>query len=62
MAQLVLLREFVKTLHGNELFIGIFLAFWMILTSVGARTGANSMAKISLRKLLGILLFLGVFP
>jgi spermidine synthase len=62
MAQLILLREFVKTLHGNELFIGIFLSLWMVLASVGARTGANSLAKISLRKLLGMLLFMGVFP
>lgn len=62
MAQLILLREFVKTLHGNELFLGIFLSLWMVLAAAGARMGANSQAKISLRKLLGVLLFMGVFP
>jgi spermidine synthase len=62
MAQLVLLREFVKTLHGNELFIGIFLSLWMVLAATGARTGANSRAKITLSKLLGMLLFVGTVP
>ena len=41
MAQLVLLREFIKTFHGNELIIGIFLAIWMILTSAGAWAGSG---------------------
>lgn len=62
MAQLVLLREFIKTLHGNELFIGIFLSLWMVLAATGARTGAHSRAKISLNKLLAILLFMGTAP
>jgi spermidine synthase len=62
MAQLVLLREFVKTLHGNELFIGIFLSLWMILSATGARTGANSHVKIPLNKLLGMVLFMGTVP
>ena len=62
MAQLILLREFVKTLHGNELFIGIFLSLWMVLAATGARTGANSRVKISLSKLLGVLLFMGTVP
>ena len=35
-AQLVLLREFIKTFNGNELVIGIFLAIWMMLTGAGA--------------------------
>ena len=40
MAQLVLLREFIKNFHGNELVIVIFLAVWMILTAMGARLGS----------------------
>ena len=62
MTQLVLLREFVKTLHGNELFIGIFLSLWMILAATGARTGAHSRAKISLNKVLAMLLIMGTAP
>ncbi len=62
MAQLVLLREFVKTLHGNELFIGVFLSLWMVLAAVGARTGTRSQAKITLNRILGMLLFMGIFP
>jgi spermidine synthase len=62
MAQLVLLREFVKTLHGNELFIGIFLALWMILSATGARTGTKTQVKISKSKVLGIVLFMGTAP
>jgi spermidine synthase len=62
MAQLVLLREFIKTLHGNELFIGIFLSLWMILAATGARTGSDSRVKLSLRNLLGMLLFMGTVP
>jgi spermidine synthase len=62
MAQLVLLREFVKTLQGNELFIGIFLSLWMVLAATGARTGASSRVKLSLNQALGILLFTGTLP
>ncbi len=62
MAQLVLLREFVKTLQGNELFIGVFLSLWMVLAATGARTGAGSRVKIPLGQVLGILLFAGTLP
>ena len=62
MAQLVLLREFVKTLHGNELFLGIFLALWMVMTAAGSQIGSKSKAKITLRRLLATLLFMGSFP
>jgi len=62
MAQLVLLREFVKTLQGNELFIGIFLSLWMVLAATGARTGAGSRVKIPQNRALGILLFTGTLP
>lgn len=62
MAQLVLLREFIKTLHGNELVIGIFLALWMILTSAGAWAGSGYKAKISGRTLFNLLLILSASP
>lgn len=62
LAQLVLLREFIKTLHGNELVIGIFLAFWMILTSAGAWAGSRYTARIALPALLKVFLILGAAP
>jgi len=62
MAQLVLLREFIKTLHGNELVIGIFLALWMILTSIGAWIGSGYKARISRETLIGLLLTLSATP
>jgi len=62
LSQLVLLREFIKTLHGNELVIGIFLALWMILSSAGAWAGARYRKRMSLQNLLNLLLILGSAP
>ncbi|RPI45408.1 MAG: hypothetical protein EHM46_01765, partial [Bacteroidetes bacterium] len=61
-AQLVLLREFIKTFQGNELIISVYLAVWMILTAAGAKAGTRYPARISLRSLLGIFLILGTLP
>ncbi len=38
-AQIVLLREFLSVLSGNELVIGILLGTWMLLTGLGAFAG-----------------------
>lgn len=62
MAQLVLMREFIKTFHGNELVIGIFLASWMILTAAGAWAGSGYKAQISRASVLKIVLTLGGSP
>ncbi|MEN8203535.1 MAG: hypothetical protein ABFS28_13140 [Bacteroidota bacterium] len=62
LSQLVLLREFIKTLHGNELVIGIFLSLWMILTSAGAWAGTRYKRQVSLHSLLKLLLILGSSP
>ena len=35
-AQIVLLREFINTFHGNELVIGIYLSVWLLATAVGS--------------------------
>ncbi len=35
-AQIILLREFVSTFHGNELVIGIYLAVWLLATALGS--------------------------
>lgn len=61
-AQLVLLRENIKSFHGNELVIGIFLAIWMIFTALGARAGNNYRLPIAPRKLYGLLVLLGGLP
>lgn len=62
MAQLVLLREFIKSFHGNELVIGIFLAIWMILTALGALAGNGYRLRIAPHTLYGILILLGALP
>ncbi len=62
MSQLVLLREFIKAFHGNELVIGIFLAIWMILTATGARAGSVHMERIPLKSLLKLTLLLALAP
>ena len=61
-SQLVLLREFVKTYHGNELIIGIFLAIWMILTSLGAWAGSRYRTRIPKNKLLSGIVILSAVP
>lgn len=61
-AQLVLLREFTKTFHGNELTTGIFLAIWMLLTSTGAWAGSAYSKKVSLKTVLRFFTFLGIYP
>jgi spermidine synthase len=35
-AQILLLREFISTFHGNELVIGIYLSVWLLATAVGS--------------------------
>ncbi|MCD4710699.1 MAG: fused MFS/spermidine synthase [Bacteroidales bacterium] len=62
MAQLVLLREFIKSFHGNELVIGIFLAIWMLLTALGARTGNSFRVRIAPRRIYGLMVLMGGLP
>ncbi len=62
LAQLLLLREFIRTLHGNELVIGIFLAIWMVLTSSGAWAGATYSRKLAPALLMKMFLYLSVLP
>ncbi len=60
--QLVLLREYVKSLHGNELVIGLFLALWMVVTALGARAGSAYKPRVSESSLLRTLIFLATYP
>lgn len=62
LAQLLLLREFIRTLHGNELIIGIFLAVWMVLTSFGAWAGAGYRERIKPERLLWMVWLLSLLP
>lgn len=41
-SQLVIIREFLSILSGNELLIGILFSNWMIITGLGAILGKNS--------------------
>ena len=40
--QVIMIREFLAIFHGNELIIGLFLGFWMVLTAVGAFLAVQS--------------------
>jgi spermidine synthase len=62
MAQLVLLREFIMSFHGNELVIGIFLAIWMTLTAFGSRAGNGYQVRVSPSILFGLLVLMGALP
>lgn len=35
-SQILLLREFITTFHGNELVIGVYLAVWLLATALGS--------------------------
>ena len=40
--QVIILREFLSVVQGNELTIGIILSSWLLLTGIGALTGKIS--------------------
>jgi spermidine synthase len=61
--QLVLIREFLGLFSGNELVIGILLAFWMLLTAVGAWAGKRLYRRgRAAGQLTFILVMNGLFP
>jgi len=62
MAQVVLLREFIKSFHGNELVIGVFLAVWMIITALGAKLGSTYKLRLSRGRLSLLLSLLAFIP
>jgi len=62
MAQLVLLRDFIMSFHGNELVIGMFLAIWMMLTAMGSRAGYGYQVRIAPRVLYRLLVLMGALP
>ena len=62
MAQLVMLREFLKNFRGNELVISIFLAVWMIFTALGATIGSRYTLKIGPRRISLLLISMSGLP
>lgn len=62
MAQLVLLREFLKNFNGNELVIAIFLSAWMLLTAMGASLGSRSAIKNNNSNTPLLLILISAFP
>ncbi|MEZ5072000.1 MAG: hypothetical protein R2751_13830 [Bacteroidales bacterium] len=54
-SQLVLLREFLRILHGNELIIGWFLSTWMVLTAYGSLLGRRFKGRLQKSQVLGTL-------
>lgn len=61
--QIILLREFLSVLFGNELIMGIILANWMLLTGAGAYLGkffSNTKNKISI--IISLQVILAIMP
>jgi len=61
-SQLILLREFLSVFNGNELTIGIVLANWMLLTSLGAMLSRHSPNRPGLKGIMSGLFLLGFIP
>jgi len=61
--QIILLREFLSVLYGNELVLGIVLANWMLLTALGAYLGRyGKKESINLNIIALLQGFLAVIP
>ena len=59
-AQIILMREFLLVFGGNELIIGLFLAYWMLLTACGSY--AAKFIHINDRQIPGYAVFLAWLP
>lgn len=62
LAQLVMLREFLKNFSGNELVIALFLSSWMMLTALGASLGSRSTIRQNTIHSPLLLLLISVLP
>ncbi len=63
MVQVLLIREFITVLSGNELVTGIVLSSWMLLTGFGAWLGRRSRSDApGLKRILIMLLALTLIP
>ena len=49
-AQVVLMRELVATLYGNELLFGLALAAWLVWVAVGFRNSVNKGVSRSIQE------------
>lgn len=69
LAQIMLLREMAVVFYGNELFMGVFLAFWLFWTGIGSLIPARWADKlrqpipvfISLQTLVSIITLVEIF-
>jgi len=62
-AQIILLREFLSFFYGNELVLGLILANWMLITSLGAYLAKNAEMRVfSISPAVSMLGFLAVLP
>jgi spermidine synthase len=59
-AQVILMREFLVSFHGNELTLGVILANWLILVAIGSLIVGKTVEKVH-RKLEIFALFQLVF-
>lgn len=65
--QLVLLRELLSVVHGNELILGMLLGNWLLLTGVGAWLGrwlarASRFGNVSVRRVCALLVWVALAP
>jgi spermidine synthase len=56
--QVVILREFLSIIQGNELIIALIICLWMLFTGLGAKAGAYHKIKKNKHILIYILLIL----
>ncbi len=69
LAQVILIRELLVTFYGNELYIGIILANWLILEAAGSfllgrilkRLGRSVEAYVALQYVIAVFLPLAVY-
>lgn len=61
--QVIVLRELMNILSGNELITGFVLATWMALTGIGAWVSVNDQKRSTLIALIpNIMIWLGILP
>ncbi len=59
--QIIILRELLSVVNGNELSVGIFLSIWLLLTGLGSK--ASVLIKITeTKKIIGIFLIFTILP
>jgi len=61
--QIVILKEFLSVVQGNELTIGIIIATWMLITGLGAKAGSKFKRLVNKTLVITILqIFFSIIP